>query len=384
MSAGHIRRRGQSSFEIKYEIEPDPQTGARRSRTRTIRGTRRDAQLALAKALLEEANGTAVDPTKLTVIQFIEKWLRDAVEPNLAPATCERYRNLVNHYLLPAVGNVPLQKLRPIQLAELYASLSRSGGKAGEGLRPKTIGLLATVVRQALNQAVTWQLVPQNVATAVKRPKVEREEIQILSPDELKRVLKYLEGRTLRSIVCTLLATGMRRSEALALRWCDIDLDRGIISINASLEYTAIQGVRRKDTKTTHGRRSIGIGPWLIAELRAHRARQLERRLALGLGRPADDLPVFASWDGKFRVPIRTTQRWIETMRELGLNARLHALRHAHVSQLISDGADVLTVSRRLGHANASITLNVYAHLFRNTDAAAAETSDRFMRGLVD
>jgi integrase len=118
--------------------------------------------------------------------------------------------------------------------------------------------------------------------------------------------------------------------------------------------------------------------------LRTHRARQLERRVALGLGRPAEDSPVFASWDGKFRVPIRTTQRWIETMRELGLSARLHALRHTHVSQLISDGADVLTISRRLGHANASITLNVYAHLFRNTDAAVAEASDRFMRGLVD
>jgi integrase len=114
-----------------------------------------------------------------------------------------------------------------------------------------------------------------------------------------------------------------------------------------------------------------------MAELRVHHARQLEQRLALGLGKPAGDALVFARWDGSPHVPLWATQKFSRTVRALGITGvTLHALRHTHASALIASGIDVLTVSRRLGHANAAITLGVYGHLFANTDSRAAEVTE--------
>jgi integrase len=181
-----------------------------------------------------------------------------------------------------------------------------------------------------------------------------------------------LEGRTLRPIVSFLLGTGARRGEALALRWKDIDFEKGVVSIERSLEQTKA-GLRIKAPKTKNGRRKISISPWLVAELRAHRARQQERRLSLGQGRAPEDSLVFARWDGATRAPHWLTQKFALAMVALKIDCTLHGLRHTHVSQLIAAGLDVLTISRRIGRASAAITLSVYGHMFGNTDARAAE-----------
>jgi integrase len=131
--------------------------------------------------------------------------------------------------------------------------------------------------------------------------------------------------------------------------------------------------LRFKSPKTRNSRRNISISPWLVAELRAHRARQQEGRLSVGMGRAPEDSLVFARWDGSTRAPHWLTQKFAMAAAKLGIDCTLHGLRHTHVSQLIAAGMDVLTISRRLGHANPAITLKVYGHLFANTDARAAE-----------
>ena len=197
-------------------------------------------------------------------------------------------------------------------------------------------------------------------------------EITILDADQIGATLRHLDGRSLRPIVSFLLGTGARRGEALALRWKDLDLDKGIVRIERSLEQTK-GSLRFKSPKTKNGRRNVAISPWLVAELRGHRARQQERRLALGLGRAPDNSTVFARWNGDPRSPSRVSQDFAAAMAALRLDCTLHGLRHTHVSQLIASGLDVLTISRRIGHASPAITLNVYGHLFSNTDARAAE-----------
>ena len=176
-------------------------------------------------------------------------------------------------------------------------------------------------------------------------------EIQILSEDQIATILHALEGRTLRPIVAFLLGTGARRGEALALRWKDVNFDTGVIRIERSLEQTKA-GLRFKAPKTKNGRRNVSIPPWLVAELRAHRIRQQERRLALGLGRAPEDSLVFARWDGGTRSPHWLTQKFALRMDALKIDCSLHGLRHTHVSQLIAAGMDVLTISRRIGHAS--------------------------------
>jgi integrase len=226
---------------------------------------------------------------------------------------------------------------------------------------------------RALGHATTWGLVGQNVAAVVEPPPASSDaEISILNEHQIRALLAHLEGRTLKPIVSFLLGSGARRGEALALRWGDVDLDRGIVRIETSVEQTGA-GLRIKAPKTKHGRRNVTIPPWLVTELRTHRARQQERRLSIGIGRAPDDSFVFARWDGALRSPHWLSQKFAQAMNALNINCSLHGLRHTHVSQLIAAGLDVLTISRRIGHASPTVTLGVYGHWFSNTDARAAE-----------
>ena len=230
------------------------------------------------------------------------------------------------------------------------------------------------LLHRALGHAATWGMVQANVAASVKPPRVDQaEEITILEEDQIGRVLRHLEGRTLRPIVALALASGARRGELLALRLRDFKADAGTLRIERSLEQTK-GDLRFKSPKTKHGRRTIALPPAIVTELKAHLLRQQECRLALGLGRAKPEDLLFARWDGGTRSPHRLTQKFGQAMQTLKIkDVTVHSLRHTHASQLIAAGMDVLTISRRLGHGSPTITLSTYGHLFRNTDARAAE-----------
>jgi len=380
---GHIRRRGAQSWELKYDVGTDPLTGRRRIRYASFKGSKRDAALELARLVAEHASGAGVDPSKASVAEFLQRWL-DWSSAHVSRKTHERYCELVRLYVAPHIGALPIQKLRPVHLVDLYATLQERGGSQGAALSPRSVGHVHRILRRALALAMTWGVTTTNVATAVKPPPVAHSEVPVLTPEQIGRVLRALEGQDLRPVVSFLLATGCRRGEALALRWKDIELDKGGVRIERSLEQSR-SGVRVKSPKTAYSRRSIAISPWLVAELRAHRASQLEQRLALGLGKAPDDGLVFARWDGSPHVPLWATQKFTRTMRALGIaGITLHALRHTHASSLIASGIDVLTISRRLGHATPSITLGVYGHLFANTDARAAEVTEALFAKIQD
>jgi integrase len=370
---GHIRRRGAHSWELKFDLGTDPLAGRRRIRYASFKGTKRDAEIELARLVAENATGSGIDPTRATISEFLDRWDRDWATTNVSGKTLERYRELLALYVKPHLGAVRIQKLRPVHLNELYAKLQREGGKNGRPLAPRTVGHVHRLLHRALGHAAIWGIVSQNVASVVNPPKVPDTELTILSEDQIGIVLRYLEGRTLRPIVSFLLGAGCRRGEVLALRWKDIYWSSSRVYFERSLEQTKKGGLRFKSPKTKNGRRNVSISPWLLAELRTHRARQQERRLSLGMGRAPDDSLVFARWDGSTRSPHWLTQKFSLTMDALSIDCTLHSLRHTHVSQLIAAGMDILTISRRLGHASAAITLRVYGHLFSNTDAKAAE-----------
>jgi integrase len=176
-----------------------------------------------------------------------------------------------------------------------------------------------------------------------------------------------------RRNVETRMAVRCRRGEVLALRWKDVNWNSFRVSIERSVEQTKRGSLRFKSLKTKKERRNVSISPWLLAELRAHRTRQQELRLSLGVGRASEDSLMFARWDGATRAPHWLTQRFALVMGELKIDCTVQALRHMHVSRLIAAGLDVVTISRRIGHASPAITLPVYWHLFANTDARAAE-----------
>jgi integrase len=376
---GHIRARGPGAWELKFDV--DTETGERKTRYETFRGGKREAQKRLTE-LLDLANkGNLIDRSKLTLAAFLDQWETWAAT-QVSAKTLERYKELVAHHVRPHLGSVPIQKLKTINFAELYGRLQRAKPE-GAGLAPRTVGHVHRVVRRALGQAVKWGSIGSNPVSAAEPPRVQRAEIEILAPDQIKVVLDALRGRPLYPVAVIALATGMRRGEIVALRWGDIDLDAGKVRVERSLEQTNA-GLAFKSPKTTAGRRSVAIPPSIVAELRDHWRRQQEQRLALGLGKAGPDDLAFARPDATPWPPDSLTADWARTVRMLKLpKVTLHALRHTHVSQLLSAGLDVVTVSRRIGHSNPTVTLGVYAHLFGNTDDRASAAVETALAGVL-
>jgi integrase len=173
----------------------------------------------------------------------------------------------------------------------------------------------------------------------------------------------------------------MRRGELLALQWGDIDLDRGTLRIERSVEETRAGGLRLKAPKTKRGRRGITLPAEAVAVLRAHKVNLLQLRLVLGLGNIAAETLVFGGAEGKLLSPNNVTRAWHRACRANGLPAvSFQSLRQAHASALIRSHVDVLTVSRRLGHSKPHVTLDVYGHLIEGADAAAAKAIDEVLK----
>ena len=371
---GHIRRRGARSWEIKFDLGIDPVTAKRLVRYQSIKGTRKDAQAKLTELLSEAARGVLVDASKETLSEFMSRWDTDWASHNVSLKTGERYRQLITNQIKPHLGAMLVQKIKPVHLNSLYSTLLQSGGIDGGPLSALTVGHCHRLLRRALGHAATWGVIAANPAALVHPPRVAQTEVEIIREDEIKIVLNALRSRnpTLYTIATTALATGVRRGELLALRWKDIDLDGGKLRVEQSIEQTKT-GLRFKSPKTKHGRRSITIPPAVVADLRAHWKASQEQRLALGLGRSAPNDLVFTMWDGSPRKPNALTNDWLRASSVIGRRISLHALRHTHASSLIAAGIDILTISRRLGHANPKITLSVYGHLYGNTDDKAAQ-----------
>ena len=378
MSRGCILRRGKKSWRLKFEVGGDPATNRRQTRYVTVKGTRQEAQKELTLRLAAVDAGTHVEDTKTSVRDWLEGWLAD--QQGLAPKTLERYRELIRHQIIPHLGHWPLQKLRPVQIQTWHTKLLKEGRRKGGGLSARTVGHAHRVLGKALADATRLEMISRDVTAAIPPPKVEAADVRILTREQIAEVIAKLRGHSLHSITVLALATGMRRGELAGLRWADIDLDGAKLRVERSLEETKA-GLRFKTPKTKHGRRVITLPASAVEVLHHHRRQHLERRLALGLGKLHADALVFPAFDGVTPMsPDNLSRDWARTCRRLQLPlVMFHSLRHTHASALIAAGLDVLTISRRLGHAKPATTLNVYGHLFRQSDSGAAAAIEAAM-----
>jgi integrase len=380
---GHIRRRGKASWELKFELGRDPVTGKRLTRYQSFRGTKREAEKKLIELLGQAEAGLLVKRSKETLGDYVARWTRDWVPAHVTPKTGERYLELLRLHVCPRLGALPLQRVRPAHLSELYATLLREGRGDGRGLAARTVGHCHRVLHRVLAVAVAEELLPHNPADRVKPPRVEAQEIEILAEEQVGMVLGKLHGRVLYPIVALALATGLRRGELLALTWGNLDFEASRLRVDRALEETK-GGLRFKPPKTRHGRRTVSLAPWIVSELREHRKAHQEQRIRLGIGQLPNDALVFPNANDEPRSPNSLSKEWRRMAARLELPAvNFHAFRHTHASQLIAAGMDVLTISRRLGHSSPTITLNIYAHLFSNTDNEAAQIVERAFGGIA-
>jgi integrase len=350
---GSIRKRGRNSWELRFEEGPRI-NGKRRTRHVTMRGTRQDAQKELTRLLADADTGKLPDGARSTVAERIDAWLAGA--HNVAPKTRERYGELANNQIIPHLGAVALNRIKSETIRAWHAKLLE------RGLAPRTILHAHRVLGSALAGTQARS------ALTVDLPLIEDGELEILEPGEIWGVLEALKDHWLLPIASLALSTGARRGELLGLVWADIDLDRRMLRIERSVEELK-SGLRLKTTKTKRSRRTISLPPEAAAMMRAYRIRQLEQRLILGLGNIEPSTLIFSTVDGGLMRPRNVTKAWSRIVTAHSF----HSLRHTHASMLIRAGVDILTISRRLGHSKAAITLDVYGHLIPGADKAAAD-----------
>jgi integrase len=375
-----ILKRGGSSWRLKIPVPADGVGGRARIHYATVRGSRKDAERELGRLVNALHEGTLVNPNRITVGGYLQTWLQNP-HNGLAGKTCERYRQLLERQIVPHLGVIPLQKLRPSHITDWHGKLLTAGGADGRPLAPRTVGHAHRLLQKGLNLALTAELIARNVARAVKVPKVQAEEIKILKAGEITAVLATIKGHELEPLVVLALSSGARRGELLGLSWGCVDLSVGSIRIERSLEQTA-GGLKFKRPKTRNGLRSISLPPVAVEALQALWRKTLERRMALGQGRPGPDTLVFTDFDGDALKPDNISRWWREFVYAQGLpRVCFHALRHTAASSLIAAGIDPVSVSKLLGHARASITLDVYSHLFERRDDQIAKAMQAALTG---
>ena len=378
---GHIRERGPNRWELKFDLGRDPVSGKRLSRYVTFKGTKREAQAELNRLLNRRNEGTYVDPTKMTVAEYLEHWLAVDIDRRVATKTARRHRGIVHHQISPRIGRIPMRKLTPVHIEAFEAELQQSGyvkgRKRGHGLAAQTVLHVHRTLSQALAHAVKTGVLFKNPAEQVKPPRPRRREIAILTKPEVAAVLRAAEETWIYLPVLVGITTGMRRGEILGLRWSDINFNAATLTVNQSLERMKGKSVF-KSPKTNTSRRTITLPAMTLEALKAHRSKQATECLQLGLGKAE---LVFSHGDKTTLDPDSLTKAFDRLIATTGVRRiTFHGLRHTHISHQLMDGVHVKIVSERAGHTSISTTLSVYAAFIPNMQADAAAGVDSWLR----
>ncbi|MBO8136757.1 MAG: tyrosine-type recombinase/integrase [Desulfotomaculum sp.] len=362
MAKGHIRKRGKNSWQIIYDA-PRGLDGKRKQKSMTIHGTKKDAERKLREILTQIDQNTYVDSGKLTVEEFLLRWLRDYAKVNLAQSTVDGYEIIIKKHLIPALGKYQLDKLQPLHIQEYYARALANGRADGKGgLSPRTVLHHHRLLHRAFETALKWQLVSRNVCDAVEPPKVDQYESNVYDEEHIGKLIDLLYGTRLYIPVIITLATGLRRAEILALRWKDFNAQKKTITINQTLLKTSA-GLQFKPPKTKKSRRTITLPEPIVEELKKHKKDQKKIKLRLGEAYEDNDL-ICCQEDGTPWHPGTFSSAFHDILEKHNLpHIRFHDLRHTHASILLKQGVHPKIVSERLGHSQIGITLDTYSHI---------------------
>lgn len=392
---GHIRERSPGHWAIVLDIgERDPKTGKKKRKWHSFVGTKREAQKECSRLITALSESTYVEPTKQTVAEFLDEWLA-FIKPSVSPKTHERYTEICRKGLAPLIGNVILAKLKTDKIDAAFTTAlttPRPDTRKRKDstprpplppLSPRTVHHYRRVLIKALGQAVTWDRLAKNPAAATTPPKVERNKMLAYDVPQTAALIEAMRPTRMFMPMFLAVTCGLRRGEILALRWRHVELGDNLrrISIEESAEQTK-EGVRYKETKSGRAR-TVALSKTVVAELKAHRARQAEEQLRLGI-RPDQDSFVIAQADGQPLQPRSLTHEWVRVLGKTSLpRIRFHDLRHTHASQMLSAGVHPKIASERLGHSSIGITLDLYSHVMPGMQADAAEQVDAALQAAI-
>ena len=371
--SGSVERRGKGRWRLSFEVGRDPDTGTRRRRRWAFKGTKREAIQALLTAMSEYENG-GVNPDEITTEEWLAQWLEERVRDGaIGPEVAYNYENILKRHLNPEFGDVRLQDLRVNHVRNLKTKLSKS-------LKPGTTKKILSVLKQALTAAVEAELLDGNPALSVRSPSPDREanESRALEKKEIKKLVKAAKGTPYAMVIRFALATGVRQAELLGATWNAIDLERGTFQVMQTLKIVdgKFELVR---PKTPRSRRTIELSAVTVKSLRKHHKKQNAARLALGEAWEDHDL-VFPDRGGRYWHRVVFYRGYRQLVNGSGIarprEVKFHTLRHTAASQWLKARVDPLIVQRRLGHASAAFTLDVYGHELTGQQSPAAEALD--------
>ena len=328
--------------------------------------TRQEVAEKLNKALNELRQGTFVEATAVTVESWLKTWLEEYKRPKLRLTTFESYRIMAECHIVPAIGHIKLKDLRPEHLQHLYNE------KLKAGLSPRTVRYIHLVVHSALKQALKNQLVYRNVAEATELPADKKKEARALTLEEMDRFLNALEGDRLKAAFVTLLGTGLRRGELLALKWDNVNLKEGTIAVKENLVWIAKKGFVFQSPKTEKSKRVVPLPDDVLAELKRHKVRQAEEKLKIGAAYQDNSL-VFCTEIGTPIIPRNFERKYKALLKKAGLTGvKLHSLRHTYATRLLELGENLKVVQELLGHSRISVTADIYSHVSPELKRGAA------------
>ncbi len=337
--------------------------------------TREEVAAKLARVIQAKADGLPVTNDRITFGQFLDKWLEDSVKSSVREATYYRYTREVRLHIEPTLGKIKLARLSPGDIQALM------NGKLKEGLSPASVRHMHAVIRRALEQAYQWQLVPRNVAKLVRPPRVQRYEAKTLSPEQAAAFLEAVKGDKLEALYTVAMALGLRRGEALALKWEDIDMEAGTLRVRHTLKSLPGGGWDLTEPKSRQSRRTLGLPQFALAALRDHRKRQLEEKLKQGK-QWQDHGFVFTSVIGTPLDGDNVYKLFRRLLKDNSLpDIRFHDLRHSCASLLLAKGISPRVIMETLGHSQISLTMDTYSHVMPVLMKEAADAMDAILAG---
>ena len=374
--AGSIEKRGKNSYRLTVS-EGFDLNGKPMIHRKTVHGTKKDAEVELAKFVTEVQNGLVIDGKSLKFSEFTEIWKRDYGSKELAPSTYKRYCRMLETRLLPYFGHFYINKIKPTDIMKFYDLLEKdtqlvrkkgnNGSKTKKPLSGKTILEHHRLLRAMLHKAVYWQLIVANPAERVQPPKARKPKRRSYDDEQTKILLENLEllpneDTKYKVAIILTVFTGVRLGELMGLEWQDVDFKNGIISINRSSQYLADMGVFTKVPKTESSIREIAIPEFIISLLEEYKLWYEEQKSIYGeLWTNSDRL--FVQADGKPMHPSTISKWFVKYVGQIGLPViNFHGLRHTNASLLVAQNVDIAVVSARLGHAQISTTLDFYVH----------------------